>query len=130
MSSDQETLLIFGSVFLTYFFLILSLLITVFSIIANWKIFEKAGYEGWKSLVPFYNTYCLCEIVLGNGLFLLAFFVPVINFFFPYYLFYKLGEVFRQSTGYCIAMMFFPWIFMLILGFSDASYQGPSEVRF
>ncbi|MDO5097069.1 MAG: DUF5684 domain-containing protein [Peptostreptococcaceae bacterium] len=123
-------MLLFGSVFLTYFIAIFSLLIAALFIVANWKIFEKAGYEGWKCLIPFYNTYCLCELVFGNRMFLLAFFIPVVNFFFPYYLSYKLGEVFGQSTGYCIAMIFFPLIFMLILAFSDASYQGPSEIRF
>lgn len=29
---------------------------------AMWKIFEKAGEKGWKSLIPFYSTYILAQI--------------------------------------------------------------------
>ena len=28
-------------------------------IITKWKVFEKAGIEGWKSLIPFYSYYTL-----------------------------------------------------------------------
>ena len=33
------------------------LAISVFLIICNWKIFTKAGEEGWKAIIPFYNLY-------------------------------------------------------------------------
>ena len=32
-------------------------------IIACWKIFEKAGEPGWKSLIPIYNQYILYKVV-------------------------------------------------------------------
>lgn len=32
-------------------------------IIAEWKIFEKAGEKGWKSLIPIYGQYLLFKIV-------------------------------------------------------------------
>lgn len=32
-------------------------------VIAGWKIFEKAGEKGWKSLIPLYNTYIFYKIV-------------------------------------------------------------------
>ena len=35
-------------------------------IIGEWKVFKKAGYEGWISLVPFYNAYTLSKIVWDN----------------------------------------------------------------
>ena len=34
----------------------------IVSVIAMWKMFEKAGEEGWKSLIPFYNVYILYKI--------------------------------------------------------------------
>jgi len=34
----------------------------VFTIIAGWKIFTKAGEKGWKSLIPIYNVYLLLKI--------------------------------------------------------------------
>ena len=44
-------------------FLIAALVFYVFVIIALWKIFEKAGVKGWKSLIPIYNFYCFLKIV-------------------------------------------------------------------
>lgn len=38
-------------------------------VIAGWKIFEKAGEKGWKSLIPFYNIYILYKIVNMKGWF-------------------------------------------------------------
>ena len=32
-------------------------------IIANWKIFEKAGEPGWKAIIPIYNIYIMFKIV-------------------------------------------------------------------
>lgn len=32
-------------------------------IIALWKIFEKAGEAGWKSIIPIYNVYIMYKIV-------------------------------------------------------------------
>lgn len=34
----------------------------VLFIIAYWRIFEKAGEAGWKSLIPIYNVYILWKI--------------------------------------------------------------------
>jgi hypothetical protein len=28
-----------------------------------WKIFEKAGEAGWKSIIPIYNVYIMYKIV-------------------------------------------------------------------
>lgn len=46
----------------------LTLIITigfwVLGIAGRWKVFEKAGKEGWKSLIPFYSSYCLYDIAL------------------------------------------------------------------
>ncbi|PLW93328.1 MAG: signal peptidase I, partial [Marinilabiliales bacterium] len=36
--------------------------IALISIIAQWKIYEKAGKPGWAVLIPFYNIIVLLEI--------------------------------------------------------------------
>ena len=35
--------------------IIFALALTVFLIICNWKIYKKAGREGWEAIVPIYN---------------------------------------------------------------------------
>ena len=34
----------------------------VLQVIANWRIFTKAGEKGWKSIIPVYNTYITYKI--------------------------------------------------------------------
>lgn len=41
----------------------ISIAIFVLYIIANWKIFKKAGEPGWKALIPIYNIYIGFKIV-------------------------------------------------------------------
>lgn len=41
--------------------MILSLIIGILSLVAEWMIFKKMGRQGWEGIVPFYNTYVLCQ---------------------------------------------------------------------
>lgn len=34
----------------------------VLSLVARWKVFDKAGIAGWKSLIPIYSDYCTYKI--------------------------------------------------------------------
>ena len=34
--------------------------------IGLWKMFEKAGVEGWAGIIPFYRDYKLCEKVMNR----------------------------------------------------------------
>ena len=45
------------------FFAGIAIMFAVLQIIAAWKIFEKAGEKGWKSLIPFYNIYIFFKIL-------------------------------------------------------------------
>lgn len=48
---------------------IVALVSVVVSTVGLWKIFEKAGYAGWKSLIPILNVYILFEISGNKKLF-------------------------------------------------------------
>lgn len=43
--------------------LIACLIFFVLIVIAQWKVFEKAGEKGWKSIIPIYGQYILFKIV-------------------------------------------------------------------
>lgn len=45
------------------FFLVAVFIFYILIIVANWKIFEKAGEPGWKSIIPIYNIYIMFRIV-------------------------------------------------------------------
>ena len=48
------------------FFLVVFWILTV---IASWKILQKAGEPGWKAIIPIYNIYMLYKIVGMSGWF-------------------------------------------------------------
>ena len=47
--------------------MILELIIGILTLVAEWMIFKKMGRQGWEGIVPFYNTYVLCQELYGNG---------------------------------------------------------------
>ena len=104
---------------------IVSFIIGVLVIVAWWKKIEKASEAGWKALIPLYNTYTLVKIVDGNGLKFLLLLIPIVNIVYGIMLDIKLAKAFGKSTGFAIGLIFLAPIFMLILGFGDAQYQGP-----
>ena len=59
--------------------LVVSIVVYVLLVIAMWKIFTKAGEAGWKSIIPFLNTYVLFKIAWGNGWLFLLLLVPVVD---------------------------------------------------
>ncbi len=55
-------LVIYGIVFL------IALAFGIVTLIAHWKLFEKAGEPGWKAIIPYYNTFKLAQIATGSNL--------------------------------------------------------------
>lgn len=109
--------------FLAVFWVIL-LAIVVVSIIAMWKIFEKAGHEGWKAIIPFYNAYILTEIAGLNGWLFLINLIPGIgSLIWAIMVAVNLAPAFGKETAFAIGLILLPFIFELILAFGDAQYQ-------
>lgn len=41
----------------------------ILQIIAKWKMFEKAGEKGWKSLIPVYSDYLIYKLFWSSSMF-------------------------------------------------------------
>lgn len=104
---------------------LISIALSVFQIICCWRVFEKAGVPGWKSLIPIYNTYVLCDIIWGEGLKMLLFLIPIVNIYFTIRLYLSFAKVFGKDVGFGIGLMFLQPIFVGILAFDSSSYYGP-----
>lgn len=80
LTSHEQELVAAGGVLGGIFaaMMICGLVITVLFIIAWWKVFEKAGMKGWKSIIPIYNQYCLYRISGMSGWWCLFPFIPSI----------------------------------------------------
>lgn len=106
---------------------IVSLVISVLTIIAMWKIFKKAGKPGWASIIPFYNTYCLFDLAWGNGWLFLLSLIPCVNIVVMIMLYFKLAKAFGKGTAFGFGLLFLNTIFVLILGFGNSEYVGPQQ---
>jgi len=102
---------------------ILVLVIAVIMIIANWKIYTKAGKPGWASIVPFYNMYVMYEIAGMNGWMFLLTFIPIVNIVIQIMLYLNLAKKFGKSTGFAIGLILLNPIFLLLLAFGNAEYN-------
>lgn len=105
---------------------IVGAILAVLGIIATWKIFKKADEPGWASIVPFYNSYVLFKITWGSGWKFLLMLIPIVNVVIAVMTAFKLARSFGKGTGFGFGLLFLSFIFMLILGFGDAEYQGPA----
>lgn len=104
--------------------ILLFLAVTVASVIAVWKVFEKAGQAGWKAIIPIYNTVTMCRIAGLSGWFVLLVFIPYIGLIPGIYLLYRVSRSFGHGAGMAILMLLVIGTF--ILAFGDSRYIGPN----
>ena len=103
------------------------------SVVGLWKMFEKASQPGWPALIPFYDTYKLCEITMGNPWYWLRLFiviVPIVGWFMYFYFAYQMGKATARAYGqpdtWAWGYTFLAPVFYCITGFSSQySYFGP-----
>lgn len=129
---SSDIALMAGLVTMSVFMALLAIMVTilVFTIIANWKIFTKAGEAGWKSLIPIYNSVILYRIAgISPWLILLYLLVwvpvigPLISLGLTIYLMINLANAFGKSTGFAVGLILLNTIFIMILAFGNSEYQ-------
>lgn len=125
LSSDSTGGLLFLSgVFLIY--LIFSSIALLFTLIAEWKVFTKAGKPGWAAIVPIYNIIVMLEIAGRPAWWLVLFFIPIANIVAGVLLMIDFAKSFGKDTGFAILLMFLPFVGIPILAFGSAQYLGPA----
>lgn len=134
MGSVESTLFgVVAGAMATYSVVVVALV--VISIIANWKIYSKAGEPGWACLVPIYANVVQFKIVGLNPWLLLLYLIPFVNFVviavFAIVVPFRLAKSFGKDLGWGFGLWLLPFIFNLILAFGSSEYVGPNgEVKF
>lgn len=124
-------------------------------VVAEWRILEKAGEQGWKALIPFYNIFVSHHIIgmshiwfildilfwLGEVATEMVDNVPWLiddSFLIAAAVFTIISEVvhvnklcncFRKGTAFKIGMILLPPLFTMIIAFSDAKYHPPKSLH-
>lgn len=92
-----------------------------------WAVLKKAGSDmPWAAFVPILNVYVLLQIVGRPGWWLILYFIPIVNFIILIVVMNDLSKSFGKGVGFTIGLVFLSWIFLAILGWGSAEYQGPA----
>ena len=148
MSAEDLSYAMSAGMSTTYY--IISLVVYVLLIVAWWKIFQKAGEAGWKSIIPFLNTYVvfkiawnikmfwimmgtliagsICTSIAGEQGGVLAIIGAVFSLascVVGIIVVHKLSKSFGHGIGFTLGLLFLSPIFTLILGLGSSEYIGP-----
>lgn len=130
-----------------------SIVVGILSLIAYWKIYEKAGEEGWKAIIPIYGTYVLYRLTwdikmfwIMFGGFMGGFLLILIGLLTPLTAIAFLGLIailialvidlfqshalsrsFGHGLPFTLGLLFLTPVFLLILAFGSSEYQEPSR---
>lgn len=106
---------------------IVALAFCVFVLVCLWIVFRKAGKPGWAAIVPVYNLYILFEITWGSGIRFLLLLIPIYNIILGIQTQVRLAKAFGKSGGFAAGLIFLPYIFIPLLAFGGAAYQGAPD---
>ena len=105
----------------------LETVVTILSLAAAWRLFQKMGRKGWEGIIPIYNTYVLFEELYGNGWRMLLFLIPLYNIYLAFKVNIDLAHKFHQGTGFGVGLTLIYPIFACILAFGNAVYGDGSQ---
>jgi signal peptidase I len=93
-----------------------------------YKVFEKAGEQGWKALVPFYSEAIWCKIIGRPMWWSVWLWVPLVGFFIGVGMIVDLARSFgRHSFAQHFFAVVLPFVYFPLLGWKDQdAYQGPA----
>ena len=99
--------------------------------VGMYGMFKKAGIEGWKAFVPFYNTWCMVEKMELNKYWFFLQLIPIAGQFITIWICIKFVEHFgRFNFWHHAATVLVPFIYFPYLGFSNNErYAGIAVVK-
>ncbi len=110
-------------------FIVIYLAILLLVIAGGWKLFSKAGQPGWGILVPILNLYFLCKVAGRPGWWVLLMFIPLVNIIIMVIISIDVAKAFGMGTGFGLGIFFLGFIFIPVLGFGGATYQGSAGAQ-
>jgi hypothetical protein len=107
-------------------FWIVYLAVIVFFLAALWKVFTKAGQPGWAAIIPIYNCIVLLQIAGKPVWWILLLLIPLVNIVVGVMMWHGVSTNFGKGVGFTLGLIFLGIIFIPILAWGDAQYQGPA----
>lgn len=103
---------------------LIAVAVYVLTVVALWKVFAKAGYPGWLSIIPIVNVVFLTKIAGFSGWFALLYLIPIVGFVFHIVVQLRIGRAFGHGWLFSLFLLAFLYIIgYLVIGFSDDRYR-------
>ena len=102
---------------------LLAISFVIFLFICRWKIFIKAGREGWESLIPIYNIIIYLDIVKKPTWWIFLLLIRLYNIYIAIVLNIRLAKFFGKNDLFGLGLTFFNFIFEPILAFGNSTYN-------
>ena len=113
--------------------LIIALIVLAWTVVYRWKLFQKAGKNGWEAIIPFYSSWTLYEISGFPGWLIFAgfiSFIPFVKYVAPYaYIALSLVTAisickkFNKTGGFWVLVWLLPIVGYPILAFGKDKYD-------
>lgn len=104
-------------------YLVAVLGIVAILIASLWKVFEKAGEAGWKSIIPIYNLFVLVGISGKPWWWALLTFVPLVGAIILLLVMLELAKRFDKNPFFGVGLFLLGFIFFPILAFDKSTYR-------
>ena len=113
------------------FILLVPALFTI-PIVFCWKLFERANYKGYYSVIPYYNLYILTKIVdCTKWWWYVLLIIPYLNLFTMMLLFIDLAKSYgRFKIWEIVCAAVIPFIFFPVISFQGAKYSDPRVTEY
>jgi Family of unknown function (DUF5684) len=106
----------------------IAIFIVIIGVVAQWRLYEKAGIPGWTCLVPVLGQINFLKLVGRPASHLLLFFIPVVGqlYFLPK-VWIEVAQSFGKRTMLdYVLVIILNGLYILNLGMSyDSKYVGP-----
>src|SRR6185436_19369064 len=112
-------------------YLLGSLILYIIIVIPLYRIFQKANVEGWKALVPVYNTYVLIKILERPFWWFIMMIIPAINILMSLIIIVELVKCFGKFKFWeqALAIIIAP-LYLYYLAFSPSEkFYGPDFAK-
>ena len=140
-SSVNTGLAVLGG--LAVFLILIGIAVAVLLIVSYWKVFKKAGKNGWEAIVPYYNAWILNEISGAHWIWFIVAIAAsagltgagsvtsvcgVLVAVTDLIVSINLAKKFGKSTGFGVLCAILPVVGYPILAFGQAEYNAETVV--
>ena len=94
-----------------WFLYLIDIVAVIITLVAEWDMFKKMGYEGWRGIIPGYNVWLTFKELYGNGNRCFMLLIPFYNIYLLIKYHIDWAHAFNKTTGWGWGMAWISFVF-------------------